>query len=440
MAEGLGLAANIAGLVSLADSVFRLIYKYVKEAKNAKEVAQELADEMQSTAGILHRLSLLASGLQDGDRLYNPSFKLQHVTSCQQTIARIEKPLLKAKADFESGNTLVAVRRRLKWPFSVPETRDLILELSRHKETIVLALSADSMGALLQSLSRMGGLRAAMDDTKAIVRKHMNITTRIDLRANFLKVLDFFLRYNPQPYFARALRLRHPLTGLWLLDGGPFIRWMETRNSKLWLSGIPGAGKTVLAGAMIDAAIQRDSESTAVAFFFCDYSEPKSHDPVNILCTIASQIARQDKNAFEKLNNYYKELNRDDTLAATPTVSRLTNLLLDMFDDFEHVLVVIDGLDECGEGMVDVAAVLCSLATRQRSSLSLALFSRYEQQVRNILEDEFEHVKIQAHPEDLALFTAAEIEKRISLKQLRLKNLALKDEIIQELVQGADGM
>jgi hypothetical protein len=33
-----------------------------------------------------------------------------------------------------------------------------------------------------------------------------------------------------------------------------------------------------------------------------------------------------------------------------------------MFDDFEHVSVVIDGLDECGEGMANITDVLSSLA------------------------------------------------------------------------------
>ncbi|KAI9150548.1 putative ankyrin-2 ankyrin [Paramyrothecium foliicola] len=439
MAEALGVAASVAGLVSLADLVFRLTFKFAKGVKSAKEDVQKLSDEVQSVAGILHRLALLASALDDAGHRNNGAVRLHHVHSCQQTLSKLEKTLLKAKSDFESGGRYKGLQRKLKWPFSAPETRDLLQDLDRHKETLNLALSATSASTLLQVLSKDKEQHDTLRETKALVKMHLNVTTRIDLQSQRLEVLNYFLRYNPQPSLARALKMRHPLTGLWLLEEDPLIRWNENANSKLWLNGIPGSGKTVLAGTLIDAALEQDNEATAVAYFFCNHADPKSHDLANILCTIASQVARQDQRAFEELEAYYRKLNKQRRITEEPRIHEMITILCEMLGWFERGLIIIDGIDECAGTSAEIVDVLASLPGRQ-DNISLAIFSRDEQDIRNMLEDEFEEIKISAHQADLTLYAAAEIERRVSLKLLRLKSPTLKDEIIQELAKGADGM
>jgi len=63
-------------------------------------------------------------------------------------------------------------------------------------------------------------------------------------------------------------------------------------GARLWLHGIPGSGKIVMAGAVIQAALAKlNSDSVAVAFFFCDYTKPSSQDTPSILGALVSQIA-----------------------------------------------------------------------------------------------------------------------------------------------------
>lgn len=57
MAEALGVTASIAGLVSLADTVVRLGYKYIRDVKDAEKSVQYLVDEVNSLAGVLHCLN-----------------------------------------------------------------------------------------------------------------------------------------------------------------------------------------------------------------------------------------------------------------------------------------------------------------------------------------------------------------------------------------------
>lgn len=49
MAEALGIASCIAALVSLADIVVRLGYKYIREVKDAEKSVQSLLDESEQS-------------------------------------------------------------------------------------------------------------------------------------------------------------------------------------------------------------------------------------------------------------------------------------------------------------------------------------------------------------------------------------------------------
>src|SRR5436190_11480725 len=135
------------------------------------------------------------------------------------------------------------------------------------------------------------------------------------------------MKVNPQPNFEVSLKLKHPLTGLWLTDGVAFKQWLETPNAKLWLSGIPGAGKTVLAETIIEKALKHSSSSTTVMFFFCDYKNPWSQDPVHILRVLVSQLARQNDEVFELLRSCYEELHPSNQLGRVLMFSFLDGLL-----------------------------------------------------------------------------------------------------------------
>jgi NTP pyrophosphatase (non-canonical NTP hydrolase) len=437
MADPLSVAGSIAGLVSLADTVFRMSFKYYKAVKGAKGELEELISEMRNLAGILHCLSLLALSLEDEQ--FDPTLKMHHINSCRHTLMQIDKRLSKAKNDFESPSKLDVVQRRIKWLFSTAETKELLEEITRHKETVSLALSADSMNAMLRCLSRQDDIGDRVANIQQAVAKNLEISTRIQVDSSRERVLYFFMMTNPQSNLEMSLKLRHPLTGLWLTDGPTFTHWLEVPNSKLWLSGIPGAGKTVLAGAMIEETLRLADESIAVAFFFCDYKNKQTHSAVNILGSLASQIARQKEKAYDSLANYYNELHPEKHLAKSLGIIGLQDALQGMMEELDKVFIIIDGLDECADNTDDVLEILMSLVNSQEK-VSLALLSRDEQNIREKLEDEFTHVPIAAHTEDLQLFVAAEIENRIKSNKLRIRNPNLKDEIIQTLIKGAHGM
>lgn len=63
MAEGLSIAASIAGLISIADITFRRGYRYIRAAKDADKSIKALIDEVNNLSGMLHSLRNVAETL-----------------------------------------------------------------------------------------------------------------------------------------------------------------------------------------------------------------------------------------------------------------------------------------------------------------------------------------------------------------------------------------
>ncbi|RDW87034.1 uncharacterized protein DSM5745_03676 [Aspergillus mulundensis] len=429
MADPLSIAASIAGLIALTEELFQIVCKFSREAKDAKKDITSLSSEIRSLSVLLYDLSLLARSFED-DRL-DTFFRLHHVNACRQTVQDAKTRLEKAAAGM-NGSLTRAVITRLKWPYTSEDVTKLVEEISRHKETMTLALSADSMKTMLKALSKQDEL------ANGIEQLH-NVQTRIVVDKYRLDILDFFMRYNPQPNLKTNLQLRHPLTGLWLTDGNEFQTWLHSQNGKLWLSGIPGAGKTVLAGSMIEECLKKALHGCrACCFFFCDYQEPQTQDPINILSSLASQLARQNDEAFEILAAYYASLHPQKGLPSTPDLASLIDTLSEMSAVFDQVLMVVDGLDECGPES-SVTEDLFSLV-QNSPTISMALLSRPLHDIRLVLQETFSHIEIAAQSGDVQLYVRAQLRDKIQRRKLFLRRESLEGEIVQALISGAQGM
>jgi hypothetical protein len=441
MAEALGVAASIAGIISLADTVFRYVYKYCRKAKDANSDIQALGDEVNSLSAVLRNLEALAAELEaEGDR-FDPALRNPYLNHCKATLDRLEKRVKRGLDNFTAKSSKFdGLVRQLKWPYSASETKEVLDELSRHKQTIIAALSGDTMRKLQEALTKLDDQAQQYSDIASAV-KRIEINTQIAVDAEKDKVLDYFVGVSPQPNLEMSIKLRHPMTGLWLTESPVFGRWLDTPGSRLWMSGIPGAGKTVLAGSVIQEALTKSyaTPGIAVGFFFCDYKTPPTWDLSNILGAVASQLARQNEQAFTILRDYYDELCPPRGLKKQPDPLELRARINKMSEVFDHVLIIIDGLDECGDDTEDVVEGLSGLA-EYASGLSMALFSRDHYNIRAFLEDDYEHVEIAAHADDIKLYVAAELERRIKTRRLQLTGFELKNEILETLVGRAQGM
>ena len=426
MADPLSIASGIAGLVTLADIIFDRLMKYAKSVKHAEKEIRRLATEVNLLNGTLTSLSKLADALQNGN--FDGRFRIHHIQACKGILQEI----LAALNKYDSSIAL----RNAMWPFTTRRIEELIKDLSRHKDTITFALSADSMEAMLQLL---GQGKAHTAEIITAIKDNTKITSRIHEDMERRKVLDYYLKSNPQSNYDMSCRLRHSGTGLWLTRLPEFQNWLSAPNSKLWLKGIPGAGKTVLAGVVIEEALNRSTESIASAFFFCDYKNEDTHNPKIILRTLIYQLAIQKEEAYAKLEQHYQSHNPQGGLPKAPSTESLCGVLHHMIKLYDRVFLIVDGIDECGKHTEDVLETLTSVPEAIQN-ISMALLSRDEDNIRDFLKEICVPIEIAAHKEDVSEYVRAQLADRIRRRKLRLDDPGLQEEILERLVEGAKGM
>ncbi|KAI8301267.1 Vegetative incompatibility protein HET-E-1 [Colletotrichum sp. SAR11_240] len=427
MADPLSIAASIAGLISVADVVFTRLVKYGKAVNNAEKELKELTKDVNLLGGSLDSLSRLARALEDGS--FSKNLHMDYIDDCNETLEEMKEKLGKVEADSAKG--------KLFWPGRSSRLKAWREDISRHQGMINAALSADTLQALLKILSHED---RQMEEIHSEIRGITNIVSRVDKESRRSKVQDFFLKCNPQGNYEMSLQLRHPRTGLWLINRLPqFQHWLSAPKAHLWLKGMPGAGKTVLAGSIIEAVLGKSIGSIATAFFFCDYKNPITQSAETILGVLAYQLSIQNDDAYKALAQYYDELHPKQGLPKSPDISSLKLLLQSMLEMYDHVYLIVDGLDECGDMTADVIDVLVDTFD-EAGNVSVALLSRDEDGIRDRLIDYCVSIEVAAHKHDIMEYVTAQIQERIRIGKLRAYDPELKAEVIQGLVDGAKGM
>ncbi|KAG8527305.1 uncharacterized protein KY384_008049 [Bacidia gigantensis] len=156
-----------------------------------------------------------------------------------------------------------------------------------------------------------------------------------------LSTLDY--RARQQEYFLK----RHEGTYASFLNDARFTEWLRaSKGSMLWCPGNPGAGKTVLASAVIDHVLGRKLDlDAAVVYIYCDYRETEAHDVSALLSTMTRQLLEQDgcqapieemEKLQEEVEQRHRALTEDDLMVQFRKCAQ----------DFGRVYIIIDALDE----------------------------------------------------------------------------------------------
>ncbi|KAL9638177.1 MAG: hypothetical protein Q9204_001596 [Flavoplaca sp. TL-2023a] len=438
MADPLSLSFGIAGLVTLSEMLFSRTSKYVKAVRNAPEEIRSLSKEIAALNGLLHRVQLLARDMEG--QPMETSIQTYGLDSCHKTLDQIKTILDKHEGPATAKVTIKTVKWRLEWPFSKSEAKCLVEEIGRHKSTLSLALKADEMCGLLQVMSGQTGLSEGIREIRDNLNQRHEAEIRIQMSEERRKILDSFGTTTPEKNHDMSLKLRQPQTGLWLTEGKDFSNWLNTAGSGLWLYGLPGAGKTVLAASLIEEAIRRSSQKIAVAFYYCDYKDLETQKPCNILGSLAKQIATQDEQSFHALRTFYQQHRRSDKSPAEYEPQELSALIKNMTVFFETAMIIVDALDECGKSAKRLTKLLAGLrSSNEYTDIRTLFLSRDEFDIRDILFN-YPQVSIAAKSKDLELYVVAEMAIRIEEKDLRIKDPSLQKHIMERLIEGADGM
>ena len=438
MADPISIVGLITGVVELADMVFVRTFLYVKAVKERDKDRLALNSEIGALFGILSRLQLLSRTMEGGeegeegeeDEGCKPVLQAVHLDNCFKTLLTIKSKL---DAHEGHGHALKTALKPLRWPFTSSEVGNLLMEVERHRKNLSLALAADGLSALLRALSTQGEIR----ETVHGIESELN---RVALNDQRRQILDSFGSTDPGKNHDMSRKLWRPNTGLWLTKGTEFQGWLTNKTAKnIWCYGIPGAGKTVLASAVIEEVLKCRSPSVAAAYFYCDYKDAKTQDPANILGSLAKQLIRQSERCFKESEAFYEVHHSGKQVSTSYRPDELRDLILQMSSFFNQTMIVVDGLDECGKDTATVVELLSSLSKSEKSSVQTVFLSRDEIEIRETLTD-YNPLSIAADKGDLQLYVASEIGARMKNRRLHINNKSIGEHIMDRLVNGANGM
>ncbi|KAL9064863.1 MAG: hypothetical protein Q9161_008605 [Pseudevernia consocians] len=146
---------------------------------------------------------------------------------------------------------------------------------------------------------------------------------------------------------AVEIRQEHPDTGRWILEVGQLKRWMDPLATDvliLWVNGIPGAGKTVVASLIIEE--MKRINSVTVAYLYCKYSDVHKNSLIAALRSILAQMIRQNEELLAFV--YEKCASSSEVTLESPAL--LKELVETSLKSCTRVYILLDGLDECAVG------------------------------------------------------------------------------------------
>jgi ankyrin repeat protein len=181
--------------------------------------------------------------------------------------------------------------------------------------------------------------------------------------------------------FNRHLSSQAPGTGLWICETSKYQQWQESNDhGSLWIKGVPGAGKSVTAAAMIQYL--QKTKSTPVLYFFFRYIISANRRPRSLVRDFLAQLLPYSSRLQATLQPFIGSPLDDFS------DERLWEHLLTGLSSIEKAYCVVDALDEMEllpkDGFLNR---LNSLATFRPNAVKLLMTSRPKQYLQSSLRD-----------------------------------------------------
>ncbi|GBE88157.1 hypothetical protein SCP_1203870 [Sparassis crispa] len=407
--DGISSLSAILGVLQVLGSATIAVYKYAASVKGAPAACDRLLQELSAIGGTLGHAKVVLDGLQGHD-----DFSSNHTLKITAFLGGTGGPLESCRATIEElcawlardGDKRMRVDRRMLWPFQEKELMEFVQRLERHKTHFILALSLNSADSLMH-------LGNSVEDVKKEQQRVKDEKARQELQMDLRELIEWL---SPLDVDRMAL----------------LKQWIPV------LQGIPGSGKTILVSTVIDelkSSCSGGNEEAILAYYYCDFSDSKSANPVTVLRTLLTLFMATIDD--DSVDTFVDLLKRKKATKSPPDDIELLQLLLLRAIGERKAIIVLDELDEC----VDRRWLLEFIPRLvHQASVRWLVSSRREQDIVGAFEDfhtislshEFENVYA-----DIQRYIMQTLETEPRLRRL---DSELKAELGSALLHKADGM
>jgi hypothetical protein len=266
-------------------------------------------------------------------------------------------------------------------------------------------------------------------------RSNIVANNSLYLDAERQAILKWLVSTDPSPIHNRASELHEPHTGTWLVNAEAYKAWKTGSARLMWLHGIPGAGKTVLASFVIKDIRQYCKTSAPIgnawAYYYCYFGRSQDETP-HLIRWVINQLCRQSKFIPAEVFELYQE-------GVQPTTNDLVLLLHAVLRHFHCVYLIIDALDESSSRWNLLNWLLNAVDDEGTKSLRILALSRKELDIQDALEPISNTMSLSNLSVDRDIRIYIQNRLRDDLKFGRW-SAVLKADVEAALVVGAKGM
>lgn len=151
---------------------------------------------------------------------------------------------------------------------------------------------------------------------------------------------------SPASEYRKHLHSHARGTGEWILETPQYEQWSQSNNVKnLWIRGIPGCGKSVVAASLI-SRLQRQGDAIVLFFFFREVIQA-NRSPRSLIPDFCHELVDHSPPLVESLKSLQEA---HSNVASVPFEKLWSSLVTCLGSIKERVFCVVDALDEMKPG------------------------------------------------------------------------------------------
>ncbi|KAL9485361.1 hypothetical protein ACSS6W_004150 [Trichoderma asperelloides] len=456
MAEALGVASGVVGIVSFGIQLCQGLLDYYGSWKDAESEVTATYNSIQDLTKIL---LLVKSSIDKQDPESEIIVKIHDsITLCEGGITNLDKKLQKIRKFSLSdtvGERLLSQARRALYPFKKSTLIKLQEIVGDLQDRLHLTLTTLDINISIQNFDIVSGqlkyLSNEVDKTQLGIGNIQSSLAGIDRKIDTIESLygdEYFRDFCKwlSPLFDVFEKRQHDIFELpsrqdgtweWLQSTQEFKNWLSRTDRILWCPGQPGVGKTVLSSSIINhLETQVKQPGTGIAYIYCDYSNTLL-TVRNFIASLLQQLFKQSPKIPDSLLKVYKSYT---TTTVHFSLGEYSTFLRDVIETFSEVFVVVDGLDECPHSEIDD---IRDKFLDQLKELPLKTQLLFTSRDLPAIAQKFtadQRLEIHASRHAIEGYLQARINISKNLSRHILRKPSLREAIIKKVAQKADGM
>jgi len=448
--DPLSICASVWAIIEASGAILKLCYHVRSGLKKVPwsliRIIEEIRDLRNITEAIQSAVDAVAV---EDDNGVSQRF-LEAINSplldVKSELAALERRILRVPIEDLVESRWKAFTQSLTWELREQETKEHLARLERCKASLSLAITSQN-SVSLQNIERATiSFATKLDQTVARIETATNIITKFEQDRREKNIVSWISSATPCEPHAIATKLHQPGTGDWLHCCPEYMEWFHGGHQVFWLSGPPGAGKTMLFAHTVESFAAQNAELTdpqLLAFVYCDFRRngtiTDAQNANTILGTLLAQLCVQAKEFPSEMLDEYQSANPGEQVkTASPRASTIIGAVLQIAKQ-HRVTLFVDAVDEIEDG----EDFLDALDTLTRGSRNITVFatSRTEVQLSSRLPNRTIRVdlgdRVSEMDQDISLYVSGKLE---SDRKLAWSNPRIKHEITSTLSAKSSGM